>query len=238
MRPTKSLKPNPGAPQQSPKSGARSLKSAVAGAELGRMAVGAYQTRGGRAMPRCVGSGATLGRQHERGASPVLAKLCPSHRGSSQRDGFSLLEVVLALAILTVTVAVLGELIRSGLRNAQLARDLSQAELICESTIYQLESGLLPAQPVASAAVLDSPGWLYSIQPESTGTAGQPGLLQFRITAEQDPDRFARPTRFSVVRWLRDPSLVLAQQAIQQTVLPTSNPANSAASGTMGTGVY
>lgn len=156
----------------------------------------------------------------------------------AQCRGFSLLEVVLALAILTVTVAVLGELIRSGLRNAQMARDLSQAELICESTIYQLEAGLLPPQPVATAAVPETPGWLYSIQPESTGTAGQAGLFQFRITAEQDPDRFARPVRFSVVRWLRDPSLVVAQQAMQQTVLPTTNPANSAASGTMGTGVY
>ncbi|MGH7135479.1 MAG: type II secretion system protein [Pirellulales bacterium] len=149
--------------------------------------------------------------------------------------GFSLLEVVLALAILTVTVAVLGELIRAGLRNAQVARDLSQAELICESTIYQLEAGLLPPQPVAGAAVTDVPGWLYSIEPENTGSPAQSGLFKFRITAEQDPGRFARPTRYSVVRWLRDPSLVLAQQAMQQSYLPTGN---SSASSTSGSGVF
>jgi general secretion pathway protein I len=156
-------------------------------------------------------------------------------RSAARRDAFSLLEVVLALAILTVTVAVLGELIRAGLRNAQVARDLSQAELICESTIYQLESGLLPAQPVAGAAAANAPGWFYSIQAESSGMAGQAGLFQFRITAEQDPDRFARPVRFSVVRWMRDPSLVLAQQAIQQTTLPT---VSSGSSSTSGTGVF
>src|SRR5690242_4550584 len=46
------------------------------------------------------------------------ARCCPKPSSA----GFSLLEVVLALAILTAAIAVLGELVRSGLRNAQLAR--------------------------------------------------------------------------------------------------------------------
>ena len=162
-------------------------------------------------------------------------------RAASRRDAFSLLEVVLALAILTVTVAVLGELVRTGLRNAQVARDLSQAELICESTIAQLEAGLLPPQPVQGAPVLETPGWLYSIEPTGGGTSGaggQTGLLQLRITAEQDPGRVSKPARFSVVRWLRDPSLVLAQHAMQQPSLPTVNPTTGPSSSTSGSGAF
>ena len=155
-------------------------------------------------------------------------------RGAPKK-GFSLLEVVLALAILTAAIAVLGELVRSGLRNAQLARDLSQAEIICESTIYQIEAGLLPPQTVQGTAVEGSPGWFYSIETENTGGASQAGLLRLRVTVEQSRDQQSRPTKFSVVRWLRDPSLVLAQQAAQQSVLPSTSTSNST---TMGSGVY
>jgi prepilin-type N-terminal cleavage/methylation domain-containing protein len=154
--------------------------------------------------------------------------------------GFSLLEVVLALAILTAAVAILGELIRSGLRNAQLARDLSKAELLCESTIYQIESGFLPPQPAQRAQVDQEPGWYYSVENESTGAATQSGLLRLRVTVELNLDQQKRPTKFSVVRWMRDPSLVLAQQAQQMSVLPTSNSttSSSSSSNTMGTGVF
>jgi prepilin-type N-terminal cleavage/methylation domain-containing protein len=157
---------------------------------------------------------------------------------TSPRPGFSLLEVVLALAILTASIAVLGELVRGGLRNAQLARDLSQAEIICESTIYQVEAGLLPPQ-AQGAPVEGAPGWFYSIQPESTGAGNQSGMYRLRVTVEQNPDQRTRPTRFSVVRWLRDPSLILAQQAVQQSVLPTTNSTGgTTSSSTSGTGVF
>lgn len=81
-----------------------------------------------------------------------------------KRDGFSLLEVVLALAILTGAVVVLGELVRSGLRSAQLARDLSQAELWCETIAQEIAAGALPAQNVEHSPIQDAPGWFYSIE--------------------------------------------------------------------------
>jgi hypothetical protein len=149
--------------------------------------------------------------------------------------------VVLALAILTAAVAILGELIRTGLRNAQLARDLSKAELLCESTIYQIESGFLPPQPAQQAPFDEEPGWYYSIQNESGGTQTPSGLLQLRVTVELNPDKQQRPTKFSMVRWMRDPSLVLAQQAQQLSVLPSTSSSSTTSSGsssTMGTGVF
>lgn len=155
-----------------------------------------------------------------------------------KRDGFSLLEVVLSLAILTGAVVVLGELIRSGLRSAQLARDLSQAELWCETKAQEIAAGVLPAQAVERAPIQEAPGWFYSIEPVGSSlpvgggggggtgggtTSGMGGgmsggammggggaLLRLKITVEQDPDRL-RPARFSLVQWFRDPSLVMNQ---------------------------
>lgn len=81
-----------------------------------------------------------------------------------KRDGFSLLEVVLSLAILTGAVVVLGELVRSGLRSAQLARDLNQAEILCESKAQEIAAGVSPAQAVERSPIQDAPGWFYSIE--------------------------------------------------------------------------
>lgn len=157
--------------------------------------------------------------------------------------GFSLLEVVLALAILTASVAVVGELIRSGLRNAQVARDLSQAALIGESIVQQIESGQLPSQSSGASPVKDVPGWVYSIEPSnapasaSAGGGNSSGLLNLRVTVEQSRDEHARPVKFTLIRWLRDPSLVMAQQATEQS-LPSNSSSPSASTGLLGTGVY
>ena len=51
---------------------------------------------------------------------------------AAARNAFSLLEVILALSILAGAVAVLGELLRTGVRNAQTARDLTRAQMLCE----------------------------------------------------------------------------------------------------------
>ena len=183
-------------------------------------------------------------RVRARGASSrTIQKLPGGSRLPLATRGFSLLEVVLALAILTATVAILGELVRSGLRNAQLARDLSKAELIAESVVYQIEAGSLPHQAVERTPVDLEPGWYYSVENASSGMQAQSGLLQLRVTVELTPDKQKRPTKFSVVRWLRDPALVLAQQAKQLSVLPTTGTSStgsssSTSSSTMGSGVF
>ncbi len=60
---------------------------------------------------------------------------------------FSLLEVVLALAILVGAIAVTGELVRLGTLSAASARDLTQAQLICESKLAEITSGITPPRP-------------------------------------------------------------------------------------------
>jgi general secretion pathway protein I len=129
--------------------------------------------------------------------------------------GYTLLEVILALAILTGALAVLGELVRNGTRNAQVARDLSLAAVICESKLGEIAAGLLPTQGVRQAPIAEYPGWVLSVENDtsatpgaapSTGGANQAGLLKLRITVEQSADAQRRPVRFTVSQWLLDPA--------------------------------
>ena len=69
----------------------------------------------------------------------------------SAGDGFSILEVILALAILGGSIAVLGELASRGLHNAQVAADLAHAQLLCESKLAEITAGITFPDPVQNA---------------------------------------------------------------------------------------
>ena len=140
-----------------------------------------------------------------------------------RRDAFSLLEVVLALAILTGAIAVLGELTRLGLRNAQVAREMTQAQLLCESKLAEITSGITPAEPVYNAEfdVLEVAGatgatliggeetWLYSIETE---VLDEEGLMAVRVTVTQGED-VPRPVQFQLVRWMLDSTAVTSESS-------------------------
>mgnify|MGYP000953372854 CR=1 FL=1 len=130
-------------------------------------------------------------------------------RQSSRRIGFSLLEVILALAILAGAVAVLGEVARQGLDTARIARDLTHAQFLCESQMAQIEAGLVEPDPVDRAQIegisqdSSQAGWLYSVETESTDIDG---LIAVRVTVTQDMPEEKRPVRCSMVRWMQDPN--------------------------------
>ena len=132
-----------------------------------------------------------------------------------KRDGFLLLEVILALAILTGAMAVLGELARLGLLNARIARDTTQAQLLCESKLAELTARITPAQTVSDAKFEEPVGdgsidWIYSIDLEATDLEG---LVAVRVTVMQDMAENQRPVQFSLVRWMPDPDVELSSES-------------------------
>lgn len=138
------------------------------------------------------------------GWTPIVAR--------SRRKAFSLLEVILALAILGVSLAVLGELARWGLRHAGYTRDLTQAQLLCESKISEIVAGLVSPEPVVDVLFAsedlvdpnDPVGWVYSIELADTD---QPGLVAVAVTVSQNLPPERKPVRCTLVRWIPDPGI-------------------------------
>ncbi len=145
---------------------------------------------------------ATFGAVLRTGHPPRLpAKLCRRTAGGA---GFSLLEVILALAILTGSIAVLGEIARSALRNAQAARDTTRAQLLCEGILNEIAAGLVPCDPVFDvpcSQLFDERdrGWLYSIE---SMALDEDGLIAVQVTVRQDLPATHQPVEVTLVRWL------------------------------------
>jgi type II secretion system protein I len=129
-----------------------------------------------------------------------------------RKAGFSLLEVILALAILAGSIAVLGESSRLALKNAEVARDLAHAQLLCESKMAEITTGITAAEAVSNTpfdatmtASLDpsTPAWVYSIE---TQTTNEDGLIAVRVTVTRNLPVEKHPVSFALVRWIPDPN--------------------------------
>lgn len=121
--------------------------------------------------------------------------------------GFSLLEVILALGIMAGAMVVLGELARQGLRYAEAARDVTEAQMLCESKLAEFTSGVTDpsggaAEPLETDAA--SPRkWLCTVDVSSLSDLG---LLAVSVTVTKDAPDQANPLSVSLTRWMIDPS--------------------------------
>lgn len=146
------------------------------------------------------------------------------------RRGFSLLEVILSLAIFTLGLVAIGELMRLGLRNATIARDGTRAQIIAESLLNELASQSREVTPVADQASEVDPEFQFSIQ---VAPVDLTGLLSVTVFV-----RRANSTNvndgFSVTRWITDPQYVAQMeadaeaQAAEQSTTTTSSTSSPA----------
>jgi prepilin-type N-terminal cleavage/methylation domain-containing protein len=146
------------------------------------------------------------------------------------RTGFSLLEIILALAILAGSLAALGEVMRLADQNAALTRDESEAQILASSLMDDLISGTRPLMAVSQTPFdyATEPQWLYSIAIEQTG---YDQLVAIRILVEQDVDARLQPARFELVRWLPNPDYVPPTTGSSTSSSSTAGGAGSSGAG-------
>ena len=141
--------------------------------------------------------------------------------------GFSLLEILLALAILGASLAVLSQIADTGMSAARESRDLSAARILCQTKLTEVllnsMSGITPQS--VSGATFDVPFdsqsssvFQYSVQVQP---AQQSGLLSIQVLVESlDLDGGMPRTRYALTRWIVDPTLGLEDaEAEEQAML-------------------
>ncbi len=132
----------------------------------------------------------------------ALRELGHKRSGRPSRRAFTLLEVLLALAILLGSIVVLGELTRQGLRQAAGARDHTRALLLCDSLLAEIAAGIQPTEPREAVPVPEQPEWLATVERRPTATLG---LIEIQVTVRQDLPAKRRPVEATLVRWVHVP---------------------------------
>jgi prepilin-type N-terminal cleavage/methylation domain-containing protein len=158
------------------------------------------------------------------------ARMRPGYCNRSGRRGFSLLEVILALAIFTLALTAIGELMRLGLRNAALARDTTRAQTLAESVLNELASQAIEVTPVSDQVSEFDPDFQYSIQIAPVEVAGLLSATVYarRVNSTNPNDGF------TVTRWIPDPQYIAQQEAeaeanaaAEASTTTTTDPTNS-----------
>jgi len=148
----------------------------------------------------------------------------------NHRAGFSLLEVILALAVTTAILGIVGTMVTTALDVSQESVDVTMAQLLCESVSSHIAAGTLPADPVSGMSVSQvwaltgaenlmtadqEDDWLYSVEVlPLTADVPVPGtMVALRVTVYQNRPANERPATYSLVRWIRDPGLTATDDA-------------------------
>lgn len=120
------------------------------------------------------------------------------------RNGFTLLEVLMATAVLLGGVLVLSQIAYIGRRHAERAEMLAAAQLVCKAHMNDLLIGGAAIEAVHEQPLPEMPGWLLSVETEPVG---QSGLVALRVTAAEEALEMDEEYRlsFSLVRWIPDP---------------------------------
>ncbi len=115
------------------------------------------------------------------------------------REGFSLLEILIATAILLAAIAVLGQLAQLGLRNATEASKFARAQQLCQNKLEAIVLRIEAAESAEDVPLDEAPNWLYAIEIEPVE---RDGMVAVRVSVKEDLPEQSRPVEFSLVRWL------------------------------------
>jgi type II secretion system protein I len=117
--------------------------------------------------------------------------------------GMTLLEVMLALTLLAMALAAIGQLVSNGVRSATQARLQTQAILRCEAKLAEVLAGAEPLEPCCQSPYRDDPAWTWSLYVTRTP---RPGLIDVQITVVRAQGPEAVGTSYTLTRWMFVPT--------------------------------
>ena len=137
------------------------------------------------------------------------------------RDAFSLLEMLLALAILGGSLAILGQIAETGVDAARQARDLSMARLIAQSKLSEVLINVSLEQtpqsvfdtPVDPIDSLTTTAYTYSVEVQP---ATLDGMLMIRILVTATDANGNVSVNYALDRWIIDPAIGLAELEMEE----------------------
>lgn len=157
----------------------------------------------------------------------------------TNRRGFSLLEILLALAILGGALGVLSQIVITGGTSGRSAQELAMARMLCQSKLAELlvsnvQPTAVPSTPLTSPDSASDTVFNYAVE---IAPAPLEGMLAIRVSVQaEDADGGAPLATYSLVRWIIDPALGLEQAEAEAQAAKAETDAAAASGSAVGTG--
>ena len=131
-----------------------------------------------------------------------------ARRGSSNRSGLSLLEVLLSVAIFLGAFTAIMQLLNAGSDAEVSARLQSEAVLRCDAKMAEIVAGVEKAVSSSDGIFEDDEigNWKWSAE---VTNAGAEHLMMVTVTVEHLPDGKNSNAGFTLTRYMRDPQLFI-----------------------------
>jgi len=141
------------------------------------------------------------------------------------RPGLSLLEVLLALAILLLSMVAIGRLVDIGSDRSMDARLNTRGARLAQAKLAEVEAGVIPLDSTASGSFDDDPGWTWTVEPTAQGA---PNL--YAVTVKVTREQSGKTYEATLTQLLYDPAKIGSAAQAEKVAMDTSGTA-----GTTGT---
>lgn len=99
------------------------------------------------------------------------------------RSGLTLVEVMLALAIMLIALVAVGRLVDIGTQSGFDARMTARGNRLAEAKMGEVEAGAIPLEAPSEGTFEEEPAWSWKVTPEPQGPAN---LYLVTITVSRD----------------------------------------------------
>lgn len=141
-----------------------------------------------------------------------------SRKPRLSRQGFTLLEIVLGMAIFFGSLAIFSQILWNGSRAAVQGQLRAQALVRCEAKLGEVVAGATPFQTQQNQSFSSDPiddGWNWTVEIEPTD---HPNLNAVVVTVDHAGNSDLANASVQLRRWMRDPAqmALVAQEAAVQ----------------------
>ncbi len=139
------------------------------------------------------------------------------HYRPRRQPAFTLMEVIIALAVLGMSMVAIGTLIQIGGQNALEARLLTTAQFLAETKLSEIKAGVLSPTatgPIPFPTTETMEPFQYTIRSQAIDSQGM--LLSVEILVEYIPIDGSLPLQHRVTTWMIDPAVELAPDSNEQ----------------------
>lgn len=130
-----------------------------------------------------------------------------------RRAGLSLLEVLVATAILMASAVLLFDLAEVGRNHAASAEDRATAQRICQSLMNEILVGARPLQSTPETPLPDEPDWVWSAELKPLELKTRSPMGQLRVTVARGSITEGRGEQLTLWRWVRATSPPVGEEA-------------------------